>query len=402
MIRFGMTLMEMISQLTKGYVKATGKQPDNLARIKIRQEALKRLEDQKKVVSLETKKPIDTSKGIMGGRQIEDDLPPPGSRGGKDDIAAPIQSAEQSIEDVLDSAIDNVSPGFANDLKVDATLVAEDVAEKLGLKYDDLPIREQVKIYGKSLDRLAKKRFDEKGMSDKEFLDRLDKIQKDVDQKNKLKDFDPKDRDPNAKGGRIGLKTGMTRRAFLALMGSLGAGIGAVKSGLLSLTGKQAAKEVAKQTVVPSSPPPYFFELAEKIKKYGKPSKTQPQERVNEYSYTGKNGDEYTMTEDITSGDIEIIKDKTGVASYGEKTFDTINNRSVMQYKSGKGMADEGTKGTPADEYDEYEVIFDRDGTMADADDLAEQIKKEIIEEAKTDVPPIKKAGGGLAYMLGE
>jgi hypothetical protein len=385
MIKFGMTLMEMIGQLTRGYVKATGKQPDNLARIKIRQEALKRLEDQKKVVSLETKKPIDTSKGIMGGRQIEDDLPPPGSRGGKDDIAAPIQSAEQSIEDVLDSAIDNVSPGFANDLKVDATLVAEDVAEKLGLKYDDLPIREQVKIYGKSYDRLAKKRFEEK--ETKRLMDDMKKIE------------DPEDM---AEGGRIGLKTGMTRRAFLALMGSIGAGIGAAKSGLLSLTGKQAAKEVAKQTVTPTSPPPYFFELAEKIKKYGKPSKVQPQERVNEYSYTGKNGDEYTMTEDITSGDIEIIKDKTGVASYGEKTFDTINNRSVMQYKSGKGMADEGTKGTPADEYDEYEVIFDRDGTMADADDMAEQIKKEIIEEAKTDVPPIKKAGGGLAYMLGE
>ena len=385
MIKFGMTLMEMIGQLTRGYVKATGKQPDNLARIKIRQEALKRLEDQKKVVSLETKKPIDTSKGIMGGRQIEDDLPPPGSRGGKDDIAAPIQSAEQSIEDVLDSAIDNVSPGFANDLKVDATLVAEDVAEKLGLKYDDLPIREQVKIYGKSYDRLAKKRFEEK--ETKRLMDDMKEIE------------DPEDL---AQGGRVGLKTGMTRRAFLALMGSIGAGIGAAKSGLLSLTGKQAAKEVAKQTVTPTSPPPYFFELAEKIKKYGKPSKVQPQERVNEYSYTGKNGDEYTMTEDITSGDIEIIKDKTGVASYGEKTFDTINNRSVMQYKSGKGMADEGTKGTPADEYDEYEVIFDRDGTMADADDMAEQIKKEIIEEAKTDVPPIKKAGGGLAYMLGE
>ena len=377
--------MEMIGQLTRGYVKATGKQPDNLARIKIRQEALKRLEDQKKVVSLETKKPIDTSKGIMGGRQIEDDLPPPGSRGGKDDIAAPIQSAEQSIEDVLDSAIDNVSPGFANDLKVDATLVAEDVAEKLGLKYDDLPIREQVKIYGKSYDRLAKKRFEEK--ETKRLMDDMKEIE------------DPEDL---AQGGRVGLKTGMTRRAFLALMGSIGAGIGAAKSGLLSLTGKQAAKEVAKQTVTPTSPPPYFFELAEKIKKYGKPSKVQPQERVNEYSYTGKNGDEYTMTEDITSGDIEIIKDKTGVASYGEKTFDTINNRSVMQYKSGKGMADEGTKGTPADEYDEYEVIFDQDGTMADADDMAEQIKKEIIEEAKTDTPPIKKAGGGLAYMLGE
>ena len=460
MIRFGMTLMEMIGQLTKGYVKATGKQPDNLARIKIRQEALKRLEDQKKVVDMEGK-PIDVSKGIMGGKQIQDSpefgkkiketydeakgpgkgqemvdaLKSPGAEKSykiiEDQLGVKLYGDEtfdeilkiqktgkhprgepkadlppflkdRTIEDILDSAIDNVSPGFANDLKVDATLVAEDVAEKLGLKYDDLPIREQVKIYGKSYDALAKKRFDEKGMSDKEFLDRLDEIQKDVDQKNKLKDFDPKDRDPNAKGGRIGLKTGMTRRAFLALMGSIGAGIGAAKSGLLSLTGKQAAKEVAKQTVVPSSPPPYFFELAEKIKKYGKPSKVQPQERMNEYSYVGKNGDEYTMTEDITSGDIEIIKDKTGVASYGEKTFDTINNRSVMQYKSGKGMADEGTKGTPADEYDEYEVVFDRDGTMADADDMAEQIKKEIIEEAKTDVPPIKKAGGGLAYMLGE
>ena len=30
MIKFGMALMEMVQQLTKGFVKVTGRQPDNL------------------------------------------------------------------------------------------------------------------------------------------------------------------------------------------------------------------------------------------------------------------------------------------------------------------------------------------------------------------------------------
>ena len=42
----------------------------------------------------------------MGGKQIDDlppgddDLPPPGSRGGPDDIAAPIQSEDESIRKI--------------------------------------------------------------------------------------------------------------------------------------------------------------------------------------------------------------------------------------------------------------------------------------------------------------
>ena len=37
----------------------------------------------------------------MGGKQV-DDLPPPGSRGGKDDIAAPVQSSEETIKQDYD------------------------------------------------------------------------------------------------------------------------------------------------------------------------------------------------------------------------------------------------------------------------------------------------------------
>ena len=55
-----------------------------------------------KVFDLEGKE-IDPKKGIMGGKQIpDDDLPPPGSRGGPDDIAAPVMNVEDAPEGFID------------------------------------------------------------------------------------------------------------------------------------------------------------------------------------------------------------------------------------------------------------------------------------------------------------
>ena len=199
-------------------------------------------------------------------------------------------------------------------------------------------------------------------------------------------------------GGRIGLKDGMDRRTFMKIMGGL-ATIPIL--GKFFKTGKTAkvAKDVTK--VVPNTQPPdYFFSLAEKIKLLGKESKVKPQERVNEYYYKGKNGDEYTLTEDISTGDMQIVKDKPGIGTVDEKSFDTINDRTVMEYKKGRG--DETTRGTPSDEYDEYKVEFDQDGAMAGADDISEIIKKEIVDEVSDNIPSIKKASGGIARMLGE
>jgi hypothetical protein len=64
------TLPQMISRLTKGFVKVTGRKPDGLEKIKIKQEALERIKQQDKVVDMEGNV-IDTSKGIMGGREIK-------------------------------------------------------------------------------------------------------------------------------------------------------------------------------------------------------------------------------------------------------------------------------------------------------------------------------------------
>jgi len=276
---------------------------------------------------------------------------------------------------MVEEAIDNVSPGFAGDRKYDAQLVADDLAEKrFGKDFYDLDQKQQLDLYDEAYTGLSDSRF-----------------------KNKP---DPEDM---ATGGRIGLKAGMTKRAFLKLMGGVGATIGAAKSGILSGLGKGAGKEVAKevaQQTTSSMPPPYFFELANKIKTFGKPDKVTYADRVEIHRYRGKNGDEYELIEDLNTGDIKIQKDKTGVGTYGDKSFDTIEDRTEMVFK--KGQADETTKGKPADEYEEYKVEFDSDGTAADASELDAAVQKEIIEEATGNAPSIKKAGGGIARMLGE
>jgi len=217
---------------------------------------------------------------------------------------------------------------------------------------------------------------------------------------------------PFSKGKGVDL----LRRGFLKTAGAIGAGIGALKTGLLGF-GKQAAPVVEKTVETVQETPQYFFDLVSKIKMFGKQSKVGPQERVNEFSYTGKNGDEYTLTEDIVTGDARIVKDKLGGVRVSEdEVVDGIADRSVMEYKSGKGMADETTgKKTPVDEYDEYKVEFDQDGTEAGADIIDESVQKEIIDEISTDKflsdkmkfkeaseKITKKADGGRAgYVLG-
>ncbi len=211
-----------------------------------------------------------------------------------------------------------------------------------------------------------------------------------------------------AKGGRAGFKVGSpSKRAFLKMASGIAATIAAIKSGLVGVPKKEVTKQVVKESVkdVANAPPEYFFNLANKIKLLGKESKVKPQDRVNEYNYKGKNGDDYTLTEDITTGDMQITKDKGGIGTVDDKSFDTINDRTVMEYKAPKKDADPETK-TIIDEgaeYEEYRVNFDQDGTPADADVIDDMIKKEIIEES-SEIPQkkIKRAGGGVAYMLGE
>ena len=207
-------------------------------------------------------------------------------------------------------------------------------------------------------------------------------------------------RTKQADGGitRIGYKAGSVdkmRRLFLKAIGAGTAGVGAAKSGIFSF-GKGAGKEAAKEVVKKSAgnyPPPYFFKLAEKIKFMGddvtKKAATKDREIVTKYK-------DYEMSEDVATGEI-VIKKRTEGSFYDQ---DGIISDEYIIYKP--GMADETTKGKPPPEYEEFTVRPDSEGKLRDSEDGLDSINEILEEVGDPDSLTIKKAGGGIARMLGE
>ena len=90
-------------------------------------------------------------------------------------------------------ASDNVSPGYARgDIKYNAELLADQLAEDAGVLYEDLGQLDQIKFYGTAYDYLAKEMGQYRQMT---------KMLKDVEQKMQLSDFSIKGRKPSASGG---------------------------------------------------------------------------------------------------------------------------------------------------------------------------------------------------------
>jgi len=275
---------------------------------------------------------------------------------------------------ILNDAIEDASPGFANDIKYDAEIVAENLAERMGLVYDDLPTKQRIDLYDQAYKGLSKQRF--KGM----------------------KKPDPEEK---AEGGRIGLKDGMNRRTFMKAMAGL-ASIPIVGKFFKGAKVASKAAPVAEKMVGTSTEAPtYFLKLVDKITKQGKPT-TSTEDIMETYIYTAKNGDSYELVNDLKTGDLRITKDKTGVANYGDKSFDTIEDRTIMEYKAPRKDVDvEARKGTEElGEYEEYKIEFDQDGTEAGAEAIDEYVQKEIIEESAEEAPSIKKADGGRVGLL--
>ena len=182
-----------------------------------------------------------------------------------------------------------------------------------------------------------------------------------------------------AEGGRIGFADGPddpSKRKFMKLMGILSL----LPYGLGKLI-KPAAKvaPVAAEGVKLGFDK--FMMLVNKIKELGTPTKkVTQQEREVGYTYTGKDGSEYELVEDLTTGDIRVTKDKPGFTMSGDEAFDTIEDRSTFVLK--KGQADETTKGKkPPDEYDEVKEVASPDGTFDDVDEISDKAVKEVLDE---------------------
>jgi hypothetical protein len=154
-----------------------------------------------------------------------------------------------------------------------------------------------------------------------------------------------------ASGGRVGLAGGMTRRAFLKLMGGVTAGIGAIKSGIIGVGKKEVAKKVVKE-VIKTPPvagkPEWFDALINKVILEGDDVTKKLATKDREIVHTKKLNDQesVTVTQDLDDGAIRVEYDSP----------DNLGQEPVMmQFKP--GMADETTGGKkPADRFDVVET----------------------------------------------
>ena len=104
---------------------------------------------------------------------------------------------------------------------------------------------------------------------------------------------------------------GMSRRAFLKLMGGLGAGIGALKTGALSMFGKGAGKQVAKEVITtPAAPgkPAWFDALVTKVINEGEDVTKQfaYKERMRVHTKPISETEEVTIYRDLDDGSVRV------------------------------------------------------------------------------------------------
>jgi len=272
------------------------------------------------------------------------------------------------MQKMLDEAIEDASPGFANDIKVDADLVAENLAERMGKVYDDLPTKERLDLYDQAYTGLSKQRF--KGM--------------------RKPDDDPEDM---ATGGRAGFKMG--RRAFLKALGAGLTGLGAAKTGIFSGFGKEGTKQVTKEIVkTPPVPgkPEWFDSLVNKVIVQGDDvtKKFATKERQDVHKLQIDEMDDVTVYRNLDDGEIRVSYDSPN--NMGEQPVDLV-------FKPGKGQTDEVT-GKVSDEFyaveveprgvrtgpDDFDIEFDGENLASSVDELVSDTSK--LKKVATDKKP--------------
>jgi hypothetical protein len=386
----------------------------------------------------------------MGGKQIpDDDLPPPGSRGGKDDIAAPVQSEDEILEKLNrenKEARRNLQIKLSKDKGYQKFKgeTEEEIRKRFGL--DDPEDMAQggragfsnggidvLKLEDEALQRAinAFKYYQRMG-GKKNFKDYLRESGRFGDQ------F-------RAEGGRIGFKDGMTRRTFLKLLGGMAAVPIVGKFFKLAKVGKTMKEVPMIKTDDVAGKPEWFDALVNKVIREGDDvtKKFATGERQSIHQKTLDDGSVVRVTEDVDDGAVRV--------EY-ESEANVFGDDVQLQYK--KPLPDEGDP-RPAAEFttaesgpvgrqvgpDDYDIDVDEVGgtSIRDLDSDVSKLKeyatgqkptmKELVQnierrkkaqrittdpeaqsdaviarqgEAFPDTPDDDFASGGIARMLGE
>jgi hypothetical protein len=160
-----------------------------------------------KVFDLKGRK-IENTDNIMGGEE----MPPPGSRGGSDDIAAPVQSAEESLRDMTEAEI-KANLEAQNKSAIEKILKRKNRKDVYSLDDYDTTNMSEIK---KEIIRTETKLGNLNPDTDPNFREKAkalsDRI---IELKNKM-------REDKAGGGRIGLKVGSGKKFLQKVFGKEG------------------------------------------------------------------------------------------------------------------------------------------------------------------------------------
>ena len=192
-----------------------------------------------------------------------------------------------------------------------------------------------------------------------------------------------------ASGGRAGFKMG--RRAFLKLMGGVGAGIGALKTGILKLAGKGAASQAAKEiitTPAAANKPEWFDALVTRIVNEGTDVTKKYATKDREVVHLAKIDEDSTAVvyRDLDTGTVRVdINDPT------KHVVDEQGNAIVTLEVRG-GQLEEGIKGKTPAEFDAVETDYRNYTTSPDGDYDTESIENVVsnTKDLTADLTKVK------------
>ena len=224
----------------------------------------------------------------------------------------------------------------------------------------------------------------------KESIERL----KEKRLKEKLEDADDLDPEEKADGGRIGFKKGMTRRTFLGLMGAGAAGIGAAKTGLLKLFGKEGTRQVTKNIIktdpVPGKPE-WFDALVTKVINQGEDvtKRFATQEREIVHKLDIDKFEDVTVYRNLDTGEIRVSYESP--TNVGEQSVDLVYKKPLPNEGDPRPSAEfYAVEPEPRVMNPDGDMEFDGENLVNNVDDLMSDTSKlKII--AKGDAKPTLK-----------
>jgi hypothetical protein len=403
LMRNGINPVEITSE---AQLKAILQQIENAEAAAIRNTGIRNTESAK-VFNIEGQK-LDPNKPIIGGTQtgkelspelserlrgtnterikqkiadkkIDDDLPPPGSRGGPDDIAAPIQSAEESLKDMTEAEIKkNIEA--QNKRGIENILKRKNREDVYGLEdYDTTNMSDIKKEIIRTETKLGNLNPDDPGFREKAkpLVDKITELQKKL-------------RDDKAEGGimRLGLKegSGMTRRTFLKFLAGAASIpiIGKIFKPLK--VGKTVTKVPIIKTADVAGKPEWFDQLVNKVILEGDDFTKKLATGERQVVHVKKLDEDTTVsvTQDMDNGVVRVEYDSPA------NTFeDTVS----MQYK--KPLPDEGAPNPAA----EFEVAESGPvGRQVGPDDFdidVDEVGGTSIKDLDSDVSKLKEYATG-------